>query len=705
MRRALTTRPRVVLAGVFLVTAGLASQAARVAPVYDLEAFFPQGTPDRIAYDRMLEIFGRDDRWGMLLVHRAEGLAAGDFRALRASADRLRADAVVQTVHLPNTVRLVVADGARLTLEEALPPDFDDERLKFARRTWATPPYRKTFLSLDGRWARIGVVLRPEHVTVSGRARFDRVLRAEADHLRREGFTVRVGGYPVQRHVLTETIIRESTTLLPWLAAALVVVLALAFRSVRGVILPLAVVGVACIWTTGVMVLLDLPPNLFSSALYVIITVIGIADSVHLLARYRELAPAPDAAGVALTELAWPCLCTSVTTAGGFATLALAGIPMLAHFGIQVALGVGIAMVVTFALIPPSLVLLPAPRGRAPRRSHHLIDRLNRLTARHPRRMVAATIIPALGLATGIFRLEANAPLLADLNPEHPIQVTNRIIEERMAGLINLEILVEPPADDDGVGRYDTRRVHQVAALTERLRAMPEIVSATSVTDVLTHVAQALDNGRPAQSSSLLPATLLLAGNELSAWINESAGVMRVRATMHNVDTAVAIDVFDRIGAAYQELLGEAIAGRLTGQGYVVQRINAQIVETMQASFWLAIAIVLLLVALLVRDARLVAASVLPNVLPILTVAGVMGYVGIDLRYTSALVLTIVFGVVVDDTIHFVSQVDRRGARPRISRLSPRRTGDPVHVARAPGRFFGIVCSARSFRIGCSGSF
>ena len=661
----LTRSPLLALALLAGVTALLALQARHVRLDYELEKFFPTGTPDRLSFDRMQRLFGRDDRIGLILATRdGRPLDAEDFRALAASAARLRDIELYERVVSPADAPLLLrGDDGRVRVEPALPAGFDDARLTIALDRFRQAPFERVVLSEDGQSATIAATMQPDRVSMSDRTQIRMELEAEAARLAEShGLQTLTGGYPVQRDLLTQAINRELVELYPIVVIVIVIVLALLWRDVFGTIAPLVVVVIAAVWTTGLMHVTGLPPNIFVAPVFVLTAVIGIGDSVHVLSRYGRVRSSGTDVRIAVeqtvSDLALPCFLTSFTTAMAFAALALSAVPMIAHFGLQTAIGVLAAYTATFLLVPPLLVLIarPVQVGTAgPLRTLSTwLARLDHFVARYPERIVRGAVSLMLVGAAGIPLININSPLLADLDREHPILATNRVLEERMAGVIGLELLLEPPSEalDEAVS---VERLRNIEKLTAKLKALPEVITATSILDPISHFARQL--APPADPATMLPATLLLANHQLDPWIHEDARVMRIRMTVRDTNTRTAMALFERIDALHEEVLGESSEGRLTGQGFIGQRINARIVSHLQRSFIAAMLAVSLTLLIVLGDVRLTLASLLPNLLPVVLVSGLMGYIGIDLRYSSALVLTIVFGLAIDDTIHFVTHV------------------------------------------------
>lgn len=270
-----------------------------------------------------------------------------------------------------------------------------------------------------------------------------------------------------------------------------------------------------------------------------------------------------------------------------------------------------------------------------------------------------ATLLAALLAA----RVEVNAPLLSDLDPEHPIRRANRLLEERLGGAIPLDLLIAPPPGP-AERAYARERLERIEALTQRLRALPEVRWATSPVDPLRRLAGVLRGVPPDEAPGLLPTALLMAHDQVAPWVDVDHDRLRIRLRIRDLDTAAAFALFARIDALQREVLGEPGAVQLTGQGYLAQVVNRDIVAYFRSGFLTGLLAVALTLLAFLRDARLALLSLLPNLFVVVVVAGAMGALGIELRYTSALVLSVVFGLAVDDTIHVLAQWRRQRGDP-----------------------------------------
>ena len=635
------------------ITVGLGLAASDLRPRYQVEDFFAEDAPERAAFNGARASFGRDDRVAAAVYELPAPATREDFARLHAVALALGSRGEVEGIISPTTAQLVTADDrGRPVLRPAVRLPFSEAMTQLGRR-----PFVDRLLSADRRVAVVGAVMRADRLDFSSREALRDAL-ATLSEGGPVGARVRLVGYPVHRVILTETVAAESRRLYPLVLLALALVLAVGLRSVIGVVAPLVVAGLAAVWTTGLMAVTGLAPNILSPGVYVLVAVIGVADAVHVLCRQQW------------RPLLLPCGLGTLTTGCGFAALWLTGIPMVAHFGIQVAMGVASAYAITFLLLPS---LLPLVRAAPPRFA--FLDRLWRWTLAHRRAVLVVSGLLLLGGAAATTQVRVDSPLLADLSPDHPVREAYAFLDDRMGGVIPIDLLVtapehettggtggrppeqEPTARDAPNALYARETIDRVATLAARLREDPDILSVSSVSDLLGHLGPLLRRVPADEVNGLLPTALLLANDETRTWVDDDAGLMRLRLRVRNLGTAEAFALHDRIDGLHRDVMGTPAT--LTGQGVLSQTVNRRLVDHFRTGFLVALGLVVLVLLVALRRPRLALLALLPNLLPLAVVVGTMGLWGIDLRYTSALVLTVVFALAVDDTIHMLTEASR----------------------------------------------
>jgi len=672
---ALASKPGWSLLALIGVTALFAWAGRDLGSHYEVEDFFPRDTPEWNAYQDYRESFGRDDRTALMLLESSKPIGPAEMSAIDSLTNRLEAWPEAERVVSPSNaqVPLRMADG-EVRLERAFEPGTPG-RLEDAMDKLTKPPFVNSILSADRRLAVVALTVREKNLSSSDRSRLVRGFEREKIAVESSGlFQAQLAGYPVHRVYLAEHVASETVRLLPWALAVAVVLLAMIFRSWVGVLGPLLGAGLAVIWTRGLMALAGLEPNVFAPALFLLVGLMAVSHAVHLLACHRKKTGAGRAPSVAareaLVEKAGPCGITSLTTALVFAGLSLTGIPLVANFGLAVGLGSLSAWGVTLLLVPPAL-----SRFRQSAKSQAPSDpwfSLSEWTRRRSVPLLFAFAGLTMLFVIGAMRVRVNSPLLADLSSDHPVRQANDLLEKRLGGAIPLDLLLPPPPGEPSLSAYAPERMGQVEALAADLREVPGILSVSSPTDLLRQLHPLLENVPAEDALMLMPSALLLVPEQARHWVDEQDHVMRLSLRMANVDTADALALFETIREKHAARLGTENPPVLTGQGYLGQQVNHQLVEHFLHSFWVGLALVLLVLAVALRSPRLALGGLLPNLFPLVVVVGVMGFAGIELRYTSALAITVVFGLAVDDTIHVLSEM-------RANRASP----DPMAAALA----------------------
>ena len=664
----LATHPKGALATLVTATVLLALAARDLGVRYEVEDFIPRETEEWATYQSYQKSFGRDDRTAVMLLESSRPIGLEEMQIIKALSQRVKSWPEVERVITPSNVLIPLrtTDG-HVRLEQAFDPNAPD-RLPAAFDKLRKRPYINTVLSKDRRLAVAAVTLHENRLSTADRTLLVRRLEQEKSIVESSGlFNVQLAGYPVHRIYFSEHIEKENRRLLPWALIVVVILLSLIFQNWGSVLAPLIGAFLSVIWTCGLMAAAGLSLNIFAPALFILVGLMAVSQAIHFLTglqrKLREGLGTQASAKAILLEKSNPCGIASLTTAFVFAGLSLTGIPLIVDFGLAVALGAVSSWGVTILLLSPIATWVRQPHtGRLMESPLFWASWEDWLKQRKGAVLTCFAIV-ALVFAAGATRLHINSPLLADLSSDHPIRQANRLIEERLGGVIPLDVLIPSPGASP-ISAYTPERMQHVEALAETLRKLPGVISVSSPTDILHQLCPLLENVPPEDALMLLPTGLLLAPEQMQHWVDNPNRLMRIRIGMANLNTSESIALFDAINQAYSSVLGTPSQPILTGQGYLGQQLNRQLVSYFETSFWAGLILAVLIIALALRSVRLALASLLPNLFPLIVVAGVMGFVGIELRYTSALVLTVVFGLAVDDTIHVLSELRARQSSP-----------------------------------------
>ncbi|PIE16316.1 MAG: hypothetical protein CSA66_07460 [Proteobacteria bacterium] len=364
-------------------------------------------------------------------------------------------------------------------------------RARFAAATRAMQEhrlYQGRVFSVDGRAALISASFNAATASPALRAPLIADLRGAIERWRPAlppGAALHLTGVPVIQQAYSDIALSDLTTFIPITAAVVMLLLWWGFRSPAAVVAPMPGVALATVWGMGLMQLQGEPINLVNNVTGVVVLVIGVADGVHVLARYQQLLPTARSKRTAIVEamvaMTPACLVTTLTTAAGFASLVTATIPTIQAFGGYVAVAILFAFVAQMLALPIALSLLPAPArphlaNTRRSRTGRALEATARMVARRWRAVLVAAGAALAALTPGLLQLDDDARALGELHADHPVAAGLHAMERRLSGAlvhaIYIEGLPSTPAaacrNDDACAPHESCRrsdpAHRVVA-------------------------------------------------------------------------------------------------------------------------------------------------------------------------------------------------------------------------------------------------
>jgi predicted RND superfamily exporter protein len=619
-------------------------------------------------------------------------------------------------------VRRTWMDGDTLRVDSWLDPiPADDAELaRRAQAMLAEPTLVGQVLGQDGQASLVAVRTQFMSEEDSDRVHFalrDVVMAHDAP-----GFHVRLGGGPSIDAAVNIMMLRDMLTLVSYSSIAMLAVLFFLFRRFVAVVAPIVVVTLSVIWTAGLMSLTGMPLGMLSSMLPAFLFVVGIGDSVHILAVHatrRRAGVEPTQAiidSVAATGL--PVLFTTLTTMVGLASFHFAAVVAIRQLGYAGAFGVAAALLNTLIVMPLALSLFPgkAPAAEAapvdpaaPRRdiiTRALVfcfglsePRPGAPTARRNATLAVSAALCVLSLF-GVANLRVAHDPLEWFDPDVEVRVATERIDATVGGMATANVLIE--ATEPGTLR-DLEVLRALAAFERHVLDYREpgtgaavVKNATSLLDAVRETHRALHGGAPADWR--LPDTqrgasdlMLLFENagpaELSRLMNADATLagMTFRAAWREASAyGPLIAHIDAGIARYIAPLGDRVTARTTGGVYTFYSVVTTLVSDLARSFGVALVVITILMAFFLRNLRLGLVAMVPNLLPILFVIAFMGATGVPIDLNSLLIASIAIGIAVDDTIHLLHHFEAhhdRGEGVEASLLAARRDAGRAVVA------------------------
>jgi predicted RND superfamily exporter protein len=676
--QALLTTARIpYLVALVLATAVLGRFAIGVPVEQSNESMNSLDREQRTTYEDFRRLFGGDQDLVLSLTD-PQLLSAEGIGKLDSLTERVAKIAGVRRVYsLSNAIELVPGpNGAEEQDLVPRPVAGADFSARLERAVQRNPELSGYLISADHRTAAL--VIEPETHSGDGsqRPRIVRALRAIVDEPGNDHSELHLTGIDAQKFEVTRLLARDQSVLIPASAAVLALILALFFRRVSGVLIPLAATAVSLVWTLGCYGLSGYALNTMTSLLAPVLMVLSVSTSVHLYENWRSRSHAWQDPNLVIAstvrELRRPCFFTSLTTALGMLSLVVSDTPAVRLFGAFAALGVMISLGVSLTLVPVGLSFLSRPAA-APTRSRYAgLDRFLGFAARsavqHPIAILCVAAALTLLGSAGIARIERNTDLVWFLKSDNPLFRDSMFIDRQLAGIHTLEFVV---SRRDGGSLASLDAVTRLERFRESLLSHPEIGGVQSVLSLLSAIQRAEVHGAgwqlPPNQEAVLHAFDLLdaAGDDplVRQLIDPEFRHARVRAQIHSVGSEDAAALEDRIVQGAHAIFGPDYAMSVTGAFHRMTRDSNRLVRTQLESFWLAFVLVILSIGVMFRSLQLMLASIIPNVIPIVWTGGLMGFCGIELSTGTTMIASVVLGLAVDDTIHYLTRFRREHVR------------------------------------------
>ncbi len=691
MRRALAwlvDHPAATLGGIALVTLVFALFLPRLGFQADYSQMLPKGDPVVAQYDRARKLFGGQSLF-MLAVVAEEGGTLFDLPSLQKlyrMTDELQAlvdEGLLEEVISPTRAQIVQGTAAAITVRPPLPrpPETEADVAAFRDAVLGERLVRDTLILADGSAAVLVLKAHPEYE--DDEVAMGKVLA----HL--EGISARYGG-PESYYTSGDAAFlvhvnrymrRDLAFLLPVVVAVVVAVLFVSFRTLRGVLLPMAVVLVSLVWTMGFVGLVGGKLTMISTFLPVLLVAVGSAYGIHVVNDHSELArrggDRRELARRIADEMLTPIAGAALTTAAGFLTLLSAFLVPTREFGLFAALGTMAAFILSLTLIPAVLGLLPVPKPRErPTRIFldALVARGTGFVARRPLLTLSLAVAVFGTFLGGVSLLQVESDVTRYFRADSPVVQGLRFVEDRFGGSQELSVVVD-------TGRPDGLKDPEVLRFFDRLQRFleerPEVGSTSSLADLVKETYFTLRGDDPAfytipDTARAVAQVLLLyegGGGKVTG------GVAAERFRWGRIAARVR-----SVGLSGYRALSEAVEGFIarerptqvrevyvTGSPALYVQLSLKLIQSQIVSLGTSLGAVVLIVILVLGS---VGAGLLVLVPLVVTVAGnfgVMGYAGAHLDMATVMIASLTVGIGVDYAVHFLARYrrERKGADHR----------------------------------------
>ncbi|MGC6429807.1 MAG: efflux RND transporter permease subunit [Jejuia sp.] len=537
------------------------------------------------------------------------------------------------------------------------------------------PFYDNFLFNSKTQTVRSAIYLKKEIVNTSERKEFvlnELVPRIEAFNAS-SGLQVRVSGMPYIRTLNSQNIIDEINLFVIGAMLVTSVIFFFFFRSFRATFISLIVVCIGVMWTLGIIGLLNYEITVLTALIPPLIIVIGIPNCIFLINKYQHEVKLHGNKVKSLqrviTKIGNATLMTNVTTASGFATFILTESTLLKEFGIVASLSILAIFILCLLIIPIIYTFLPFPKDR---HLEHLNKRwiggfVNWMEWMVKQKRIAIYAVSVLLLIVsmiGINQIRISGSLIEDMPKEKQFFKDIRFFEEEFNGIMPLEIMVDTKRKK-GVMKLSTLK--RMDKIEEFINETPELSKPISVVGLVKYSKQAYYNGNPkyyqlptSQENSFILSYAKNSSSDvklLENFVDSTGQYARITTFMKDVGTdkmeRIQENLLDKINIVFPK---DRYNVTVTGKALVFQKGTKYLVKNLAISLSLAILLISVFMAYMFRSGRMIIVSLIPNLLPLLVTAGLMGYIGVPIKPSTILVFSIAFGISVDDTIHFLAK-------------------------------------------------
>ncbi|MFN0200156.1 MAG: efflux RND transporter permease subunit [Bacteroidia bacterium] len=535
------------------------------------------------------------------------------------------------------------------------------------------PFYKGRVLADDGKTSLMAVNVKAKVLDSKEKIRVFDALKAIATKFEQKHQTkLHFSGLPVLRMTLSKTLPKELGLFLLLSIFVSAVILWLFFRSFYAVLVPLIIIFIVITWVLGIQAIFGYKMTLVMGIVPALVTVIGIPNGVYLTTKYHLEYAALRNKSAALTSLLEKIgivtVMTNATTVIGLGATAYTDITILQEFGIVSGIAITCAFFISIFLIPIIFSYLPEPDEKQLKHLDNkalikFLNWLGRAVLANTGKIYVITLLIAVASIYGASKIETFSRLADDVPKGSEFMNDLEFMEQKFKGVMPFEILIDTKREK---GLQKLRAIEDISALQDSLDKYPEISKTLSLSDFSKFLRQGFMGGGASEyvlptKNEFLAIKLFLKNtkfevNNFSKTLSDSTQQKtRISGNIEDIGSAKMKIVLDSVQKDIDAIFDSTYQVSVTGTTKVYVKGNSYLVSNLIQSLVLTLILIAILMLLIFKSVRYMILSIIPNILPLMMVAGFMGFMGIPLKPSTALIFSVVFGIAIDNTIHFLA--------------------------------------------------
>ncbi|MBN1252783.1 MAG: MMPL family transporter [Bacteroidales bacterium] len=669
-----------ILILISVVTVYMAYNAKNIELDYNYAALLPKTDTNYIEFDKFKQIFGEDANISIIGIQDKNFFELDKFNDwLKLQKKLTQIKGVEHVLSISSSIDIYKNQTSKkFEIINIFPEKVKTQtELDSLAKVFKSKPFYDGLIYNDSNGVILmAITMNKEIINSKAREKMIEDLENESDKFgQKYNLKVHYSGLPYSRTKIS-LLIRNELYMFIFLAMLVTAsILFLFFRSFKVVMFSMLIVGIGVIWAMGSIALFGYKITILTGMIPPLIIVIGIPNSVYLLnkyhSEYKKHSNKIKALYRIIRKVGNATFLTNLTTALGFATFVITGNRFLVEFGIVASLNIMGVFILSITLIPIFFSYLSPPKERHIKHLDYkyvnaFIERLVCIVNNRRKAVYAIVISVVLISIFGTTLIKTEGFIVDDIPHDEPIYVDLKFLENNIGGVMPLEITIDTKKKK-GVYKYSTLK--KMDQFIKSLEKYKDLSKSTSIIDALKFSRQAYFNGR--EKSYKLPSKQELTFimpylpdkssnsnfNILESFVDSTASVARISYRLNDVGTIKNKEIADSIAAEAGRIFSdEKYKVTVTGSSIVFTQGTSFLVKNLFTSLTLAIALIAFFMATMFTSLRMIIISLIPNFIPLLFTASIMGYFHIPIKPSTVLVFSIAFGISVDNAIHFLAK-------------------------------------------------
>lgn len=672
-------RNKISLLGILLIiTLFLGYNARKVEMSYEYASLLPKKDQAFKDYQRFVDTFGEEGNLIIIGVQDSSFFQADRFFAWKQMCEKLEEiEGVEDLLSVSNAYNMVKNSGERKFEIEELFHDslISQEELDAKAEIFRSLPfYRNLVFNPESNTYLLAITMNKDKMHSKEREKLVKsIVKISHKFEKEQQVDLHYSGLPYIR-VINSMQIKKEIYIFSFLALAIcITVLFLFFRSFKAIFFPVIIVLTGVVWSMGILALFGFKITLLTGMIPPLLIVIGIPNSIYMLNKfhheYIQHGNKIRALQRVIIKIGNSTFLTNLTTASGFATFIIVESDIMKQFGIVASISIMGLFLLSLLLIPIIFSIIGPPSTKHLNHLNNryisgIIERLILITKNYRKEVyIVSVVILAFGFY-GITRIKSSGYMVDDIPENDPIYKDLKFFESNFDGLMPLEILIDTKKPGGVMQPATFAKLNQ---LDKSFSEYSELSPSLSLLSLLKFSKQAFYNGDKDYYSlpnnreqNFILQYAKMDGNDvglLHSFIDSSKQVTRVSIRMKDVGTKRMEELYSEFKVAIDSIFpADKYEVVVTGSSVTSFKGTQYLVKNLFSSLALAIILISSFMAIMFSSWRMVILSLVPNIIPLIFTAAIMGFTGIPIKASTILVFNIAFGISVDSAIHFLNK-------------------------------------------------